>query len=277
MNNLLAFVIAAAVLLFFMSRYLKDMKKQAAQARAAAEKGKLRSDGPNAQHPHIETEYCIGCAACTAVCPEGDVLAMLGGKAAIVNGYKCIGHSLCADVCPVGAITMVMANPSMSADMPRITSEYETSIQNLFIAGELGGLALIKNAIARAEAASTQSRSRIGPSRTGAAASDVLRGADCWSWTRGNQRFASRNREEAEPHHAGRRRNRRNGGEVSAPETRHDQPRGISDVWEIQEDRTFEGRAHHVLEQSARARRFQFPSRARRSKTFERETTASSR
>ena len=36
--------------------------------------------------------YCIGCATCTTVCPEGDVLAMLGGKAVIVNGYKCIGH-----------------------------------------------------------------------------------------------------------------------------------------------------------------------------------------
>ena len=93
MNNLLAFVIAAAVLLFFMSRYLKDMKKQAAQAREAAEKGKLRSDGPKPSIRISRPTYCIGCAACTAVCPEGDVLAMIGGKAAIVNGYKCIGHS----------------------------------------------------------------------------------------------------------------------------------------------------------------------------------------
>jgi putative YpdA family bacillithiol system oxidoreductase len=81
------------------------------------------------------------------VCPEGDVLAMLGGKAVIVNGHKCIGHSLCAEACPVGAITMVMASPSMGADMPHLSLEYETSVQNLFIAGELGGLALIKNAI----------------------------------------------------------------------------------------------------------------------------------
>ena len=57
---------------------------------------------------------CIGCATCTTVCPEGDVLAMLAGKAVIVNGHKCIGHGLCADACPVGAITMVMANPSMA-------------------------------------------------------------------------------------------------------------------------------------------------------------------
>ena len=72
---------------------------------------------------------------------------MLGGKAVIVNGYKCIGHSLCAEACPVGAITMVMASPSMGADMPHLTPEYETTIPNLFIVGELGGLALIKNAI----------------------------------------------------------------------------------------------------------------------------------
>jgi putative YpdA family bacillithiol system oxidoreductase len=90
---------------------------------------------------------CIGCASCTTVCPEGDVLAMLGGKAVIVNGYKCIGHALCADACPVGAITMVMANASMGGDNPYLTPEHETSIPNLFIVGELGGLALIKNAI----------------------------------------------------------------------------------------------------------------------------------
>jgi putative YpdA family bacillithiol system oxidoreductase len=72
---------------------------------------------------------------------------MIGGKAAIVNGYKCVGHSLCAEACPVGAITMVMADASMGADMPALTPEYETTIPNLFVVGELGGLALIKNAI----------------------------------------------------------------------------------------------------------------------------------
>src|SRR6267142_538863 len=89
----------------------------------AAAKGKLFSEGPLAQHPHIDNNYCIGCATCTMVCPEGDVLAMLGGKAVIVNGYKCIGHSLCAEACPVGAITMVMASPSMGGDMAYLTPE----------------------------------------------------------------------------------------------------------------------------------------------------------
>ena len=42
---------------------------------------------------------------------------------------------------------MVLASPSMGADMPYLTPEHETTISNLFIAGELGGLALIKNAV----------------------------------------------------------------------------------------------------------------------------------
>jgi len=147
MDNTIAFLIAAALVLFFLLNYLRKQKKIEAEAHAAEEKGKLHSAGPQSQHPHIDANYCIGCAACTMVCPEGDVLAMLGGKAVIVNGYKCIGHSLCAEVCPVGAITMVMASPSMGGDMPYLTPEYETSIKNLFIVGELGGLALIKNAI----------------------------------------------------------------------------------------------------------------------------------
>jgi thioredoxin reductase (NADPH) len=127
--------------------YKKKLKEREARARAAAEKGKMYSSGPLAQHPHIDSGYCIGCSICTHVCPEGDVLAMLGGKAVIVNGHKCVGHSLCAEACPVGAITMVMASASMGADMPTLTREFETSVQNMFIVGELGGLALIKNAI----------------------------------------------------------------------------------------------------------------------------------
>jgi putative YpdA family bacillithiol system oxidoreductase len=147
MDTFAAFVVAVLLIGLFVLSYLKRQKKIEQEALESEEKGKLRSDPPQSQHPHIDANYCIGCATCTLVCPEGDVLAMLGGKAVIVNGYKCIGHSLCAEVCPVGAITMVLAKPSMGGDTPYLTPEFETSIKNMYIVGELGGLGLIKNAI----------------------------------------------------------------------------------------------------------------------------------
>jgi thioredoxin reductase/Pyruvate/2-oxoacid:ferredoxin oxidoreductase delta subunit len=147
MDSLFAAGFAIIVTSFFVFRYLRKQKKRDQQAREALEKGKMYSEGPRGQHPHIDTTHCIGCATCTQVCPEGDVLAMLAGQAVIANGHKCIGHGLCAEACPVGAITMVMASPSLGADMPALSAEFETSISNLFIVGELGGLALIKNAV----------------------------------------------------------------------------------------------------------------------------------
>ncbi len=147
MESLLTWLIAGTILSFFVYRYWRSHRRNEAQARAAAEKGALFSEGPRAQHPKIHTDSCIGCGACITVCPEGDVLALVSGKATIINGHKCIGHGLCAEACPVGAITMVMAKPSSGADIPVINEEHETNVQNLFITGELGGLALIKNAV----------------------------------------------------------------------------------------------------------------------------------
>lgn len=147
METLLTWMIGAIVLVFFMSRYWRQHRRKEQEAREIAERGPMYSEGPRAQHPLILRDACIGCGGCVSVCPEGDVLALVSGKATIVNGHKCIGHGLCAEECPVGAITMVMAKPSSGADLPVISHEYETSVPNLFIAGELGGLALIKNAV----------------------------------------------------------------------------------------------------------------------------------
>ncbi len=174
MNNLVALAIALMITVAFLRRYLRQQKVRESKARQAAEKGSLYSEGPRAQHPHIDTTLCMGCATCTTVCPEGDVLAMLGGQAVIVNGYKCIGHSLCAEACPVGAITMVMAKPGMSADLPHLTPTYETNIPNIFIVGELGGLALIKNAINQGRDCVDTVAARLPALKSGKPAADVL-------------------------------------------------------------------------------------------------------
>lgn len=130
-----------------MAIYVSVLKRRENNARQAADYSESIDGRPRAQHPHVDVSNCIGCQGCTSVCPEGSVLGMVGGKAAVVNPHRCIGHGLCADACPVGAIRLVMTSPGTSADLPFLTNEYETSVPNLFIAGELGGLALIKNAV----------------------------------------------------------------------------------------------------------------------------------
>jgi thioredoxin reductase (NADPH) len=146
-ETVLIYAFYGLIILIPLVIYMRRQRRAQAAAAEANEKGKVFSGGPRAQHPQIDVSHCIGCQSCTSVCPEGTVLAMVGGKAAVVNGFRCIGHSLCADACPVGAITMALASPSMKADLPFLTPEYETSVDGLFIAGELGGLALIRNAV----------------------------------------------------------------------------------------------------------------------------------
>jgi putative YpdA family bacillithiol system oxidoreductase len=173
MDNLISFLIAAALITGFLLYYLRQEKKKQAKFKEAAERGKIRSDGPQSQHPFINNNYCIGCATCTLVCPEGDVLGMVGGKAMIINGYKCIGHSLCADACPVGAITMVMAKPGVGAEVATLTPEYETTIKSMFIVGELGGLALIKNAVNQGRDCVDTIVRRLSINKTQASALDI--------------------------------------------------------------------------------------------------------
>src|SRR5664279_6002566 len=174
MESILTWLFAGTILSFFVYRYWRNQRRSDAEARAAAEKGALFSDGPKAQHPKVNTDGCIGCGACITVCPEGDVLALVSGKATIINGHKCIGHGLCAEACPVGAITMVMAKASSGADIPVLTEEHETNAQTLFITGELGGLALIKNAVNQGRDCVDTIARRFGETPATPAGTDVL-------------------------------------------------------------------------------------------------------
>jgi thioredoxin reductase/ferredoxin len=141
--TLIGFIVLVGLLV--LSAVLRARRREAA-ALAATRRAGISPAGPRAQHPHIDVSHCIGCGACVDVCPE-DVLAVIAGKAAIISAHKCIGHGLCAEACPVGAIEIVMANPSIAADLPRLSRQLETNVPGLFVVGELGGLALIKNAV----------------------------------------------------------------------------------------------------------------------------------
>jgi thioredoxin reductase len=47
----------------------------------------------------------------------------------------------------MGAISLVFGTKTRGMDIPRLSSSYETNVDGLYIAGELGGMGLIRNAI----------------------------------------------------------------------------------------------------------------------------------
>jgi len=106
-----------------------------------------RSHEPVSLHPQVDPTLCAGCAACTDVCPEGGILRIVDHKAVLVSPTQCLGHGECERACPTEAITLVFGTKSRGMDIPRVTSDYETNISGLYVAGELGGMGLIRNAI----------------------------------------------------------------------------------------------------------------------------------
>lgn len=123
-------------------RKIKDEKRK-------KEAETLGTDKPLNQYPQINYYKCIGCGACVSACPEGGVLGLVHGKATIINGLKCVGHGVCAEACPVNGIKVGLGDIKTRDDIPVLSESHETNLPGIYIAGELGGLALIKNAISQ--------------------------------------------------------------------------------------------------------------------------------
>ena len=105
---------------------------------------------PPSLHPVINHDRCIGCEACVHACPEfpaHNVLGLISGKASLISPTDCIGHGACKTACPVDAISLVFGTSERGVDIPDLKPTFETNIPNIYIAGELGGMGLIKNAI----------------------------------------------------------------------------------------------------------------------------------
>jgi thioredoxin reductase/NAD-dependent dihydropyrimidine dehydrogenase PreA subunit len=102
---------------------------------------------PQTLHPVIDPDRCIGSLSCLRVCPEGDILGVVNGKAALVDASACIGHGKCALECPVNAIKLVFGTSERGVDLPEVDEFFETSRKGIHIVGELGGMGLIKNAV----------------------------------------------------------------------------------------------------------------------------------
>ena len=115
-----------------------------AQLRESAAHDAERPVGP---YPHINPYLCLGCCSCVRACIEGNVLAVVAGRARLVHASHCIGDGHCQEVCPVGAVTVGLGDIQSRPDIPILSAELETSVPGVFIAGELGGLALIRHAL----------------------------------------------------------------------------------------------------------------------------------
>lgn len=122
-------------------------QKKLSYAKSILEKVTAEGGEPISLHPDIDPVKCAGCAACTVVCPEGDILALVDHKAVLIGPSRCVGHGECEKACPTGAITLVFGSKTRGVDIPRVTTHYETNVPGLYIAGELGGMGLIRNAV----------------------------------------------------------------------------------------------------------------------------------
>jgi thioredoxin reductase/ferredoxin len=117
---------------------------------------------PPSLHPVIDPSECLGCGSCVPVCPEGEVLGLIGGKAVLVRPSNCIGHGACMEACPQNAITLVLGTERRGVDIPMVRPNFETNVPGMFVAGELGGMGLIRNAIEQGRQAIDSVRSVDG-------------------------------------------------------------------------------------------------------------------
>jgi thioredoxin reductase/ferredoxin len=124
---------------------------------------------PASLHPVIDTTRCIGCGSCVKACPElpgHHVLGLIGNKAQLISPSDCIGHGACRSACPVDAITLVFGTARRGVDIPLLSPDFETTVAGVFIAGELGGMGLIRNALSQGRQAVDAIRRHRPPARS---------------------------------------------------------------------------------------------------------------
>ncbi len=147
-ENILVYSVVFLVCIVVIALYLRRQKKN---SKIVEEKIlKAKHEGvyePVSLHPVIDQNTCIGSGACIAACPEKDIIGIRNGKATTINASHCVGHGACFHACPTQAITLCIGTEIRGVDLPHVSQDFETNVPGLYIAGELGGMGLIKNAV----------------------------------------------------------------------------------------------------------------------------------
>lgn len=126
----------------YLRRHRRIQRDHAAQLQQSLEAG---LGEPPSLHPVVDPLRCLGSSSCVTACPE-QALGIVNGKAVLVNGSACIGHGACEKACPLDAITLVFGTEKRGIDIPNVSPHFETEVPGIFIAGELGGMGLIRKA-----------------------------------------------------------------------------------------------------------------------------------
>lgn len=161
------FVFVFLTLMVVFSYFIRIKLRRIKDEKRKKEAETLGVDKPLNQYPQIDYFLCIGCGACVSACPEGGVLGLVHGKATIINGLKCVGHGLCAEACPVNGIKVGLGDIKTRDDIPILSASNESNLPGVYIAGELGGLALIKNAISQGNKVVTEIAKSLNTKSTG--------------------------------------------------------------------------------------------------------------
>lgn len=156
LEQIIIYGIVAGLILLTIFIYVRQLRRNSrrvdAKIKIAKEEGLHE---PVSLHPEIDLDTCIQSGACIEACPEKEIIGIRNGKATLINASRCIGHGACFHACPVEAISLVIGTEKRGVDLPHVKQDFETNVPGIFIAGELGGMGLIKNSVEQGKQAVT--------------------------------------------------------------------------------------------------------------------------
>jgi len=147
-ENIIIYGVVSLFLLGVVFIYIRKIKRESKiveQKIAIAKRDGLYE--PVSLHPVVDQNTCIQSGACIRACPEKDILGIQNSRATTINASRCVGHGACFHACPTQAITLCIGTEKRGVDIPHVSESFETNIQGVYIAGEMGGMGLIKNAV----------------------------------------------------------------------------------------------------------------------------------
>jgi len=163
-KNAIFAIYLVPILLVWLLYFRKKLASAASNALILDDNQQAGLTEPVSLHPVINPNRCIGCASCVFACPEQgheSVLGMIHNKAVLINPTHCIGHGACKKACPVDAISLVFGTEKRGVDIPNLNPNFETNVAGIFIAGELGGMGLIRNAVVQGREAMDYIKQKI--------------------------------------------------------------------------------------------------------------------